>query len=871
MDYYLYEGNNSVIFSEDKVPDPYLVHAIDRRFQDCDADALVLGQGPVLSLGFIDPRDWSCTCPNPGAFAVRRDSYQKIGDADEALGAACAADYLYRLEEAGGKYGLAMDIVMPCTKEFPLDITDLWLDGLRLDYKHGNASLRKSVISRIKEAFLHYDSSIGNYSRRKLVEDFPDFLKSLARYSGQRGTKAESFDFFKRFTLRGSIRMEVRMPSRYPLVSIVIRTYKKPESLRKTLECIRHLDYPNLEVVVVEDGSPDAKHMVETDFSDLPVLYHCTDVNVGRAAAANIGFGLASGEWINLLDDDDYLFPEHITVGISEAENTGSDIIFLQSLALETTTKSQNPYEFEIDKMHFMRFPRIDPFTMCGYCMTPDNGVLFRKSLLSDGTGMREDLGANEDWELWLQLMAKGKWSTVHYATSAFVNPLSDEEKKEREEKYSAWRGKQFESPKLVYQTSSHQLSRYFVELLNDVEALEATGGLDRYAQQTSDYYSYSSEELEEEFMSCVQKITAGEDGKYTAKQFNLWYCAVYAHVSSFSGEARRQEIHRLKTMDLPGLPVKRIHFSGFWPWFKNDDNFFLDVLEKRYRVEQVSDPDYLISSIFGVGFYEYILYPCVRIFFSGENYAPDFNLVDYAMSYNPMDYPERYRYIPEFFVDIRRIRNRLKNRLSFEEALETIRCKPEFCNFIYGDSKCCDEREGVFHAINERKKVLSAGTWLNNTENGFKASMLSSKDEVQSRCRFTIAIESYPHAGFVTEKLTDAFLANTIPIYYGDPDVTKIFNPKAFIDVRDFDSWDALAQRIVELDSDPVEMAKMLSEPVFVETGYLDELEDRFANFLYEIFDSKEGMKRPINGQPEVHQNRIAQLQKLLSTGKIK
>ena len=289
---------------------------------------------------------------------------------------------------------------------------------------------------------------------------------------------------------------------------------------------------------------------------------------------------------------------------------------------------------------------------------------------------------------------------------------------------------------------------------------------------------------------------------------------------------------------------------------------------------KQTNEPDYLITSIFGVGFYEYVLYPCVRIFFSGENYAPDFNLVDYALGYNPMDYPERYRYIPEFYVDIRRIRSRLSSRPSYEEALEILSRKTEFCNFIYGDSKCCSEREDLFKAINSRKRVLSAGTWMNNTENGFKADMLSTKDSVQRRCRFTIAVESYPHAGFVTEKLTDAFLSNSIPIYYGDPDVEKIFNPKAFINARDFASLDELAEEVIRLDNSPEEMARMMAEPVFNEADYLSSLDDQFADFLYGIFDcDKETViKRPINGQPEVHQEYIRSLQRHLaaSGGKV-
>jgi len=868
MRYYQCFGENSVIFSSVELLDPYLIRKIDKRFKESEADALVLGQEPVLSLGFIDPRDNMCRCPNPGAFAVRKSSYESLGEIDDTLRTARAADYVYRLEKKGMTSELSLDILMPCAEETPIDITDIWMDGLLLDYKHGNSNVRKQVIHNLLASCMHYDSEIGNYSRKKIADNLLAFMRNIAKYSFTKGEAHQSLEFYKDFTIRGCYRMEVRLPSRYPLVSIVIRTHKRPESLRKTLESLRFQDYKNLEIIVVEDGASESKPMIQSDFNDLPIIYTSTSESIGRAAAANLGFDLSNGEWINLLDDDDYLYPEHITVGISEAETHGCNMVFLQSLALETTKLSDAPYEYVIENKHFMNFPRIDPFTMSGYCVTPDNGVLFHKSLLSNGVRMREDLGSNEDWELWLRLMTKAKWTMVPYATCVFVNPLSIEEKERRELEYSKWNGKQFDSPDLWYAASSLELSQYLLGQIDDVDALEANGDLDEYTDEMIKKNPYTKQQLEDGFEDYLNHVKQGRDDTYSAKEFNLWNISFFDHIRSLDSKRRIEEVDSLKKAALLHYPDKEIRFSGFWPWFNKEDNFFLDTLKKRYHISQVDNPEYLISSIFGVGFYEYVLYDGVRIFFSGENYAPDFNLVDYAMGYNPMDYPERYRYIPEFFVDIRRIRNRLNNRPTYDDALKMLDHKPEFCNFIYGDSKCCNERGDLFKTIDKKKKVLSAGTWMNNTANGFKADMLSTKDSVQRRCRFTIAVESYPHAGFITEKLTDAFLSNTIPIYYGDPNVKEIFNPKAFIDVRDFGSLEELAEEVIRLDNSPKELAKMMSEPVFIKESYLSDLENTFSKFLYDIFDcDKESViKRPINGQPEVHQNYIKSLQQRLA-----
>ena len=66
------------------------------------------------------------------------------------------------------------------------------------------------------------------------------------------------------------------------------------------------------------------------------------------------------------------------------------------------------------------------------------------------------------------------------------------------------------------------------------------------------------------------------------------------------------------------------------------------------------------------------------------------------------------------------------------------------------------------------------------------------SKTAFQRKCKFTLCFKSTNHWGFVTEKIVDAFYADTIPVYYGSPTVTDIFNRDAFINVADFDSFDA-------------------------------------------------------------------------------
>ena len=426
---------NVVIFvEEDGILDTTIKNIEERMTRD-KVDALVLGQFPCHDLGFIDPVSGECSVPNANAFAVSRKSYEEVGPVDDYLKSARAADYAYRLKKHRKKIGLATDITVP-VRCHP-SITQSWIDSVLYQYKYSSSKKKREWIISVFSHIFQYDSSLGNYSRRELLLELPRIIKSIIVLEG-RTRQVEpnpGKDFFLLGNIRGNYTTGHPIIAEKPRVSLILRTHERPEVLRLTLNNLRRLDYSNYEIILVEDGSPCSQKMVKEEFFDLPIKYYSTGKPVGRAAAANIGFRMAIGEWVNLIDDDDFFFPEHLSVGIDVAISSGKDIVFLQAVALETISK-ENPYTFDIKKMHHMDVPRIDPFIMSTECKTSDNGVLFKKELLPKIGWMREDLKAHEDWSLWLRLMSIGSWCRVPYATCLFVNPFEDSKKIARDHNY---------------------------------------------------------------------------------------------------------------------------------------------------------------------------------------------------------------------------------------------------------------------------------------------------------------------------------------------------------------------------------------------------------------------------------------------------
>ena len=97
------------------------------------------------------------------------------------------------------------------------------------------------------------------------------------------------------------------------LVSIIMPTRYYGRLIGETLRSVAAQTYPNIETVVIDDGSTDDTQAVIAGF---PVMSLRTD-GVGAAAARNAGLDAASGDFVMFLDSDDLLEPDAIEALIS--------------------------------------------------------------------------------------------------------------------------------------------------------------------------------------------------------------------------------------------------------------------------------------------------------------------------------------------------------------------------------------------------------------------------------------------------------------------------------------------------------------------------------------------------------------------------
>jgi glycosyltransferase involved in cell wall biosynthesis len=106
-----------------------------------------------------------------------------------------------------------------------------------------------------------------------------------------------------------------------PCVSVIVLTCDRPNMLRRALESLLGQTYPNVEVIVVDNGSgANTRVLVESQAS--PVIYLRAGSGANVASARNAGFQASSGIYVCFLDDDDYFLPHKIQ---RQAELLGSD------------------------------------------------------------------------------------------------------------------------------------------------------------------------------------------------------------------------------------------------------------------------------------------------------------------------------------------------------------------------------------------------------------------------------------------------------------------------------------------------------------------------------------------------------------------
>lgn len=140
------------------------------------------------------------------------------------------------------------------------------------------------------------------------------------------------------------------------LVSIIIPVYNVEKYVSRCLESVVSQIYKNIEIIVVDDGSPDGSAEIIEKYCkrDSRVkLYH--KINGGLSDARNFGLSKAKGDYVTYIDSDDFVTPDYVLTLVEDLENYHADISCV--CKLETSD----------DRIPVDTNTKLDPFVLSGY------------------------------------------------------------------------------------------------------------------------------------------------------------------------------------------------------------------------------------------------------------------------------------------------------------------------------------------------------------------------------------------------------------------------------------------------------------------------------------------------------------------------
>lgn len=206
------------------------------------------------------------------------------------------------------------------------------------------------------------------------------------------------------------------MMHNFPLVSIVTPAYNQAEYLPETIESVLAQDYPNIEYIVIDDGSTDATPDVLSRYSGR-IRWERHD-NIGQARTLNKGWAMSKGAILGYLSSDDILYSGAVSrlVRMLKGDSAivcafpDADLIDHQSHSV----KKNVCRPFDLGELIVRQECYIGP------------GALFRRAAFDSVGGWKAELKLAPDREFWIRLAAHGRFELCHDVLAGYrIHPDS--------------------------------------------------------------------------------------------------------------------------------------------------------------------------------------------------------------------------------------------------------------------------------------------------------------------------------------------------------------------------------------------------------------------------------------------------------------
>jgi hypothetical protein len=186
-----------------------------------------------------------------------------------------------------------------------------------------------------------------------------------------------------------------------PLVSVVTATFNMAHYLREAVDSVLAQDWPEIEMIVVDDGSTDDTPEVLTVYADDPRVTVIRQANAGQTKAKNAGLRAVRGEYVGFCDADNAWVPGKLCRQLPLLRaNPGAGVVYGDVTLIGATGEP-------------LGTPRVKRWNgrITGRLLADNfvtfNTVLVRRAVLEEFRGFDESLSMAIDYDLWLRISTK--------------------------------------------------------------------------------------------------------------------------------------------------------------------------------------------------------------------------------------------------------------------------------------------------------------------------------------------------------------------------------------------------------------------------------------------------------------------------------
>lgn len=191
-------------------------------------------------------------------------------------------------------------------------------------------------------------------------------------------------------------------------ISVIIPVYNRVKELERVLDSLDKQTYKDFEVVIVDDGSDQDYTGVLNKHSSLNIVYYRVKHTGNIAFVRNEGFKYSAGDYIAILDSDDYCDEKRLELQQDFLDKNQEVDILATWVNLVAYENNSNLARLDsLYNAHYDTEGIIYQNLNYGCCIC-HSSVMLRRKVLSDLGGYDEDYGICEDYKLWMDAITKG-------------------------------------------------------------------------------------------------------------------------------------------------------------------------------------------------------------------------------------------------------------------------------------------------------------------------------------------------------------------------------------------------------------------------------------------------------------------------------